>query len=58
MLLIKGQHLIVDKVGAGDRRFGVIQLGVGHLAICIDVSLLVNPSHALDGSNIEGALRA
>ena len=39
-------------------RFGRVELGVGHLAIGIDIGLLIDPAHAFHGAHIERVLRA
>ena len=58
MLLIERQHSIIEEISSGDRRLGGIELGMGHFAIGVDIGLLVHPTNALDGADIEGVLTA
>ena len=53
----EGHHAVVQQVGRRDRGFAVIQLGKRHLAVGVDKGLLVDPSHALHGADVEGILR-
>ena len=56
MLLIKWQHSIIEQVSPCDWRLGGLELGVGYLAIGIDIGLLIDPPNIFDGANIKGIL--
>ena len=42
MLFEVRQHLVIESVSSGYRRFGGIQFGEGHLAVSIDEGLLID----------------
>ena len=42
----------------GERHFGRIQLGEGHLGIGVDEGLLITPAHTLYIADVEGVLGA
>ena len=50
------QHPVIEQVGGGDRRLGGVELGLRDLGIGIDIALLVDPPHPLQGADIEGVL--
>lgn len=58
MLLIEWQHPVIEQIGSGDRRLGGVELGMGDLAIGVDVGLLIDPANAFDGADIESVLAA
>lgn len=58
LLFIEGQHLIIQHVGGSDRCLGGIKLGLSHLGIGVDISLLVDPTDPFHGADIEGVLSA
>ena len=58
IFFVEWQHLIIEKVGRGDRSLGCVELGMGNLAIGIDIGLLVNSPHAFQRTDIEGVLTA
>lgn len=58
LLLKERQHPVVEQVSRCDWRLGGVELGSCPLGIGIDEGLLVNPSHALDGADVEGVLAA
>ena len=52
------QNPIIEQIRCGDRGLGRVQLGTGHLGIGIDKGLLIDPSHALQGADVERILAA
>jgi len=58
LLLVPRHHLVVEHVRCRDGVLAVIQLGKRHLAIAIDVGLLVNTTHAFDIAHLIGILTA
>ena len=56
VLVMERQHPVIEQVGGGDRRLGGVELGLRDLGIGIDIALLVDPPHPLQGADIEGVL--
>ncbi len=57
VLIIAWQHPVIAQVGGGYQCFGGVELGMRHLAIGVDIGLLVDPSNTLERADIEGVLR-
>jgi len=49
---------VVEKIGGGDRRLAIIELGESDLGVGVDEGLLVNPPNPLEVADIEGVLGA
>ena len=58
MLFIERQYPVVEQVSRRNGRLGRVQLGVGDLAIGVDIGLLVDAANALEGANVECVLTA
>ena len=58
MLFEVRQHLVIESVSSGYRRFGGIQFGEGHLAVSIDEGLLIDTTNTFQVSHIKRILRA
>lgn len=56
VVFIDWQHSIIEQIGSVYRCFGGIKLGMGNLIISVDIGLLIDPSSAFDGADIEGFL--
>ena len=56
--VIEGHDAVVEKVGGGDRRLSVIELGESHLGVGVDEGLLIDAPDALHVADVEGVLRA
>ena len=46
------QHPVIEQIRGSDRGFGRIELGMGDLAIGVDIGLLVDPPDALQRANM------
>src|SRR5690606_905561 len=57
MLLIKGDHTVIQQVCGNQSVLPVIEFGLGHLCIGVNKSLLVYPAYSFYGSHIIGVLR-
>jgi hypothetical protein len=58
VLVVEGEHAVVQQVGRSDRRLAVIKLGKPDLGIGVDEGLLVDPAHAFEVADVKGVLRA
>ena len=58
VLFVERQHPVVQKVGGGDRRLAVIELGEADLGVGVDEGLLIDAANALQRADVEGVLRA
>jgi hypothetical protein len=58
VLVIERHHPVIEDLGRGYRRLAVVELGEGDLGVGVDESLLIDPSHPLQRSDIEGVLRS
>ena len=56
--VIEGHDAVVEKVGGGDRRLSVIELGESHLGVGVDEGLLIDAPDALHVADVEGILGA
>ena len=56
MFVMERQHPVIQQIGSGDWRFGGVELGVGHLAIGVDVGLLIDPPNTLQRTDVERVL--
>ena len=56
MLLEERQHPVIEQIHSRHRSLAIIELGKRHLAVRIDERLLIDPSHPLECSYIEGIL--
>ena len=58
VLLEPGQDPVVEQVRGHQGVASVVELGVGDLGVGVQERLLVDASHALEGADVEGVLRA
>ena len=56
MLIMERQHPVIEQISGSDGRFGRVKLGMRHLAVCVHISLLIDPPDALERADIEGVL--
>lgn len=56
VFFMERQHPVVEKIGGGDRGLGGVELGLSHFAVGVHIGLLIDPSNALEGANIERVL--
>ena len=56
VFLVERQHPVVEQIRSCDRGLGGVEFGVGHLAVRIDIGLLINPPDALERAHIERVL--
>ena len=57
VLLVKRQNTFIEKVCSGNWRLAGIELGMCHLAVGINVGLLINPPNTFECAHVEGILR-
>ncbi len=50
------QHPVIEQISGSDGRFGSVKLGMRHLAVCVHISLPIDPPDALERADIEGVL--
>src|SRR6516162_4701040 len=58
VLVVEWHHPVVEDLGGGDRCLAIIQFGERDLGIGVDHGLLIDPTNALQGADIEGILGA
>jgi len=58
VLIMERQDLVIEQVSSSDRRLGGVKLGMRHLAIGVDIGLLVYPSDAFERADVKRVLRA
>jgi hypothetical protein len=58
ILIEEGQDLVVEQIRRINGILRGVQLGEGDRRVGIDKGLLVDASHALEGADVEGILRA
>ena len=54
---IKRQHLVIEYVSGGDRRFRGVELAMHDFAVRVDKRLLLNTPHTFEIADVERVLR-